>query len=403
MNHKLLQSERPSLVELPLEVSHERYQKAISILVGHWSSMRLKPVSIYQIGQVSAPGISDLDFILVFETDQLLEWHHYQPDFFPKWIQELFTHPPYVTTLKTWPDLQGWHPTFNMRLVWGRELPPPVIQDKDIEQGLSLGMLIDYLSVKLPVDLIYFRKQPSIRVRTLLCMIHSVKYIFLLAQKAKVPVLPDSEAFIRKIDIFRRNWFNYYSPDESTAVMELINLWEESCLLIAKQIQIIHIFLNTENHLYKDKTVGGKKQIFTFTTDFKGEAVMEEILDSDSVNIITKWVHPASFLKIFKHYADNEAEFKRYFKKLDLKFFNGMENTEWEKGLNYHARIMIQNRIENAKMGVPSQKYIALGCIPLNNRIRTIKLIRRVYKKEISKSEILRKLKYIIRSSARSS
>ena len=80
------------VADIPTKVPVSRYSDGIEHLVKRWTRLPASPIAIYQIGQVKAPGISDLDFVLVFRDSQSIDWSQFQPASFPDWVQELFSH-----------------------------------------------------------------------------------------------------------------------------------------------------------------------------------------------------------------------------------------------------------------------------------------------------------------------
>ena len=137
------------LTEIPKQIPLERYEAALALLVNHWSGLPCPPLAIYQLGQVAAPGISDLDFIIVFPRGQKLNWSDFQPKAFPDWVNELLLHSPYVCDDEAWTQLPAWYPIFNLRHLWGKHLAVPALS-KELQTGCAFGMLIDFLMFKLP-------------------------------------------------------------------------------------------------------------------------------------------------------------------------------------------------------------------------------------------------------------
>jgi len=386
LHEYMLPMEKLEISDFPLEASVDLYSRAIHFLVNHWSHLTNKPASIYQIGQIGAPGISDLDFILVFEDASPVDLKHFLPERFPAWIQDLFTHSPFFTTLKSWPNLHGWHPTFNITHLWGRELPLPTILPEH-EKGLALGMLIDYLTIKIPADLLTYGLQRPLRLRTLLCLLNSVKYIFYLSEKSGIPACSDAGKFSDDIQNLRSHWHDH---DNAENLEILLRLWDQTIHLSLEQIDLVDNFLIKEFPDLSTTNQGSPDSMFWFYSPEEDESRLELAIQNQKSHGIIPWPSPPSFLCVFSHYAEVEPILFRYFSKQGLKLSKSFPETAWSAGLRFHAHAMVINRLECKKMNLPSLKYVSLGCLPLSIPTRARQYLFRLLRGERSIQDLMR-------------
>ncbi len=366
----------------------QTYEDASQYLIRHWTSLPQKPIAIYQIGSIAAPGISDLDYVLVFRDKSRIDWKHYLPNRFPVWIQNLFTHHPFFATPSTWFDLKGWYPTFNKRLLWGEDLP---IREPGPEllPGLALGMLVDYIICKIPSDLLSIGLSPHPNIRILLCLLHSVRYIFDLARAADIPPPPSASDWVRSMDMLRSNWFSL-SPAGQT--QELTSIWDRFGPIILDQINEIDLHLIKHINPSPKGCHGSIDSMFWFTEDKTAYRINSAVQHKRNDGSIP-FPLPNSFMHVLSVYSDTSPFFRDHFHRHKIECTTCEYEGHWSKGLRYHAKSMIENRISTKLMGVPSQKYIALGTLPLPFHRRAIAYLGRITQGQQSLTNLLVDLK----------
>lgn len=347
--------------DVPEKTLIEKYHTAIDLLVARWTALPRKPLAIYQIGQIGAPGISDLDFVIVFSDAAPIDWAQYQPQAFPDWVQQLLTHPPYFCTIKSWPDLPAWFPLFDLRHLWGEELKTPELPEKFLK-GVSFGMLVDYLLIKIPVDLVWISWNKPLRLRILLAMLHSLKYTFRLAEQSGILVPDDVKTISGKVDTLRKTWFE---ADQRTQNIPLAEACAEGCKAAAEIIMLANEAINAATqgrylHLLRQPAPNDTDLFQTIHSWDFNEAMFnshEHYLRSGRVI----WQNPRSFMHVLAVYASESTEFKKYLNSKGFKFKSNWDGGIWGEGLRYHTRAMLAYSESTAKLGVPPQKYVALG------------------------------------------
>ncbi len=394
---------KAKITDVPIQVPISHYHKAIDLLIDHWKSLREPPMAIYQCGQIAAPGISDIDFIVVYEDGVNFDVAQFEPYRFPTWVQQLFRHSPYFCCISTWKELPAWFPIFNLQHLWGAVLPEPVLADI-YKPGVALGMLVDYFIVKIPRDILWIAIERPVRLRTLLCMLHSIKYIVYLASMADTPVSQKANEVIDNVNSLRLDWFNL---DATERMGQMAALGQEVCCLAGEQIALLDKNLLKTIGFYKQSnlTLGDSSSLFFFRTPWSFSEEIGMAIAKISRTGELAWVSPYSFTQVLALYVDECPRLGRYlFSKCDRVdlFWNG---GYWNDGLRYHARAMTTYRECMAKKKVPSQQYIALGYLPLPLSLRLKKYIKRIFNAEIGKQEIfsiiLRKMSKIRTASFR--
>ncbi|MFX0139667.1 MAG: hypothetical protein ACFFDN_38865 [Candidatus Hodarchaeota archaeon] len=131
-------------------------------------------ISIYEIGSISSPGISDLDLVLVFDDnakDVVYEIYYDKLDDRDKYI---LMHSPFVITKSLFENIRYFFVPDNFKLLWGDK-----IHIKEIQQQHLLKQLIAAEFVLgTTFSLIHSLKNKILKVRSFLCVLNAVKYDF---------------------------------------------------------------------------------------------------------------------------------------------------------------------------------------------------------------------------------
>lgn len=377
------------VIDSPTQIPVTRYSDAIEFLVKHWTSLPVSPIAIYQIGQVAAPGISDLDFVLVFSDGLSIDWSQFQPHTFPDWVQQLFSHPPYCCTESTWSDLPAWFPIFSLRHLWGTFLTEPKISDEYIS-GVALGMLVDYLIVKIPRDILWIAMERPIRLRVLLSMLHSLKYIIHLAEQAGIQIPENSGKAIADVDALRSNWLDL---DFGIGMEKLAIMCKEVCFIAGEQIILLDDALSKSIGLPDgvNFVCGNPSSLFWFKSPWLFSNALSIATGNEHKAWKTPWINPYSFSQVLEIYADECPRFGKYLRTQGCKTELWWSGDQWSKGLRYHARAMTFYREKASSIGIPVQKYIALGYLPEPFLYRLNGYVKRVAKGEVGMLDILGK------------
>ncbi|MFC1856765.1 hypothetical protein ACFL9U_01920 [Thermodesulfobacteriota bacterium] len=317
------------------------------------------PLSIYQTGQVAAPGISDLDFVLVFPDGKPMDWAQYQPQAFPQWVRELMTHPPYCCTESVWTDLSAWYPVFNLQHLWGDVLPEPFCPDKFIA-GCALGMLIDYLIIKVPRDFIWIAWERPLRVRVLLAMLHSLKYTLKLAEQAGFDIREGDLQTVSSVDALRESWFGLVKLKR---LKTLARLCEQVCDIAGELISRVDetILEGMKGCSENRNFTGVESNLFAFVSPWNYVQMMGKAFRHYAKSGKILWESPQSFLQVFAIYADACPKFARYLNSAGCRTHIKWDGGGWNEGLRYHAKAMLAYSESAIRIGVIPQKYVALG------------------------------------------
>jgi len=165
--------------------------------------------SIFRIGNINSPGISDIDMLVVFEDG--VECSLNPLEDLSKTERYLFSHSLYGVSRRQFCDAQKYALFHNYNLLWGDELP---IQRNDLSQEqtrkLKTQIALEYL-IKMFINSTIERTYGIVRVRGLLVLVKALSYDLEFLNVSSGRLFDSVQTIIN----WRNNWFEG-GPDKQT-------------------------------------------------------------------------------------------------------------------------------------------------------------------------------------------
>jgi len=193
-----------NFVNRPNEISREYYDCLREGVIMHFS-IHPDIISVYEYGSVKAPGISDLDLIIVCK-DRITD---FKP--IPKLDYDIHNIMGSVTLMLmpvgVFKRLQHIDP-FNLKLLTGIPIEPEYPEDVGIRDLVSV---IDWLPERL-IRMVKLRKAETIDINYALGLLYSFRYtIKKVCEILSIPVKPECE----EIKQLRIGWFTSREPERA--------------------------------------------------------------------------------------------------------------------------------------------------------------------------------------------
>lgn len=176
------------LIDDTRPLSVEDYHRALDEVIE--ISRKIGAVSVYTYGEISNPGISDLDVVIVIpRRDIQFPFDILSPD--TRWI---LSHTPVLLTVDDFQHAGEFMDTSRFRHVWGRNLGVP-----GVPADAKKKLVVNY-GVKRIAGIYRTFYMGTLRARGLLLHIHSIRYSFdMLGMKR-----PE---YFHEVSLLRRKWF----------------------------------------------------------------------------------------------------------------------------------------------------------------------------------------------------
>ena len=110
--------------------------------------------SIYQIGSIGVPGLSDIDLLIIFKDIHRDISYRYSIKTLPQNMQYIFSHDGWFIDRQIFMDIPYWFPYFDLNHIYGTKMEPDESQKED--KNLKCILLSNYLITKVPSDFIMY-------------------------------------------------------------------------------------------------------------------------------------------------------------------------------------------------------------------------------------------------------
>lgn len=202
------------LIDFPHYVSESSYKKVLDAMIKRLAELP-ETISVYQVGSIGSPGISDIDLIVIFEDSKKVE-KNFLENLSPE-EKYLFVHNLYGVSQQDFADAVRFTFFNNFTLLYGRDIRLSPSLSSENTEILKKQVALEYV-IRMCITTYLQQAYRVLRVRDLLLHVKALQYDcdFLGIQKGKL---------VEKIsDIieWRKNWF-----DKTPSNNEIIRWWNE--------------------------------------------------------------------------------------------------------------------------------------------------------------------------------
>lgn len=186
------------IIDLPIHHNLNDYKKAIDQQLYELSKLS-NVVSVYQIGSVSTPGISDIDLLVVFQNNSQCAYN-------PKGGSAnnyLYTHTLYGCSEQDFLDSFNYTFFHNHKLLYGKEFEIVNRLAEEDQKILKEQIALEFL-VKMYINLVLQKAYNTIKLRALFLHIKALIYDFEFLNIKPEQLI----ALVNEGVSYRNNWFN---------------------------------------------------------------------------------------------------------------------------------------------------------------------------------------------------
>ena len=215
-------------------VVREKYDEVLGSYLDRIKRMP-NVVSIYQLGNISVPGISDIDLIIVLhdEFTEPVNFRQLQRDATGDIGAYLFSHAPYVANRDTFADLSMLFFADNLRHVWGEALALKTYPAEQVE----FYKYVIALEAAISQSFAFVRathNRTIFNLRSLLCNLNAVKHNFTTLAPWRSANQRDTWRQYREdIDALRNKWFQ---EDTATRIQRAVDLSGRATVILGETL-----------------------------------------------------------------------------------------------------------------------------------------------------------------------
>jgi hypothetical protein len=158
----------------PRHLNHADYESAREAFV---SRCNAKPEvkAVFEFGEVGCPGLSDLDFCVVLDSDFNGTPTDLGADSFPEEIGYIMDHDPLFVSAAMAPKLGAFFPILSSRQLYGNPMDLPA--SHTFSANIQAAAITHKNLRKYPRDLDWLLSQDQLNIRTILAFLHSANHI----------------------------------------------------------------------------------------------------------------------------------------------------------------------------------------------------------------------------------
>ena len=231
---------------MPEEYSIADYKESTNRIIEIYSKIN-GLVSIYNWGDPSIPGISDIDIVLVFKnnTDDPLNLLNRSFYFLNNKTRYLVRHPFIFIDVGSFKKARYIYPNTNFKLLHGKSVKIDKLSPDD-EYYSKIALLNDIIIRHYPRDFIEQFADKNINVRDTLLRLNSLKYSIKILESLTKEKNTEWNSKLRLIENLRKKWFNAKDFD----MLVLLN--EDAFHITMGIIEKFRIFLIRNNLVKTD-------------------------------------------------------------------------------------------------------------------------------------------------------
>ena len=256
------------------------YELAIECFLDHISTYNTIK-SIYQIGSISAPGLSDIDLLIVMRNNCRDIIYRYSITALPENVQYIFSHDGWLMDERTFKNLPYWFPYFDLKHIYGVPLEPDETHKND--PNVKCILLTNYLITKVPSNFVLYSCLKGLFYeRIMVNMVNSLRHsISLWADIYPQGYRAEYRSFSDEYQKFRKEWFDL---SEHVRLNRLSEYVVAAILLGYRLIEDMNTYLCdywfNEISLPSEMSfkIGNNRLIFK--KSFSSEEALSNVLDS---------------------------------------------------------------------------------------------------------------------------
>lgn len=275
------------------------YKEAESEFVGYYK--RLKGVAaIYRYGNISIPGISDLDFVVVLRDSYKHRFGaRYDIEYFSKETQYLLNHAQNFLSRSLMKEVHLYHGLSNLKKLWGEDISL-THYDKTHVQGVGLLDYTDFLVFVIPKVLLKFLLEKRINVRMSISKLKAIKFYTAALHDLTGSENEKFNHFNAEVEDLRRSWLDNVQSDN---LHRLLFLMKKGIAVAYHLIEKYHAYLKSHPEIWHtpEKLVDERVGLKTW---------------QDITYFENSWEAAKSFQETVEHYLKE----KKYLQTLPLNF-----------------------------------------------------------------------------------
>ena len=325
---------------LPQRKTLDEYMKALDRMKILCSASE-EVLSAYTFGEVKAPGISDIDIIIVLKENAVL------PEFLKRISPEkkyryVFLHPFFIVPKKFMENISYIHPNSEYKRIYGEEIKIKKLRGNDIKEIYSC-LINDVIMRHFPSDYLNVLLSKRIDARLCLVRLNALHHSFSIFKKISGVSKPEWEKISEDISNLRKMWFELPS---STAKRELMSLVKRAVYISLDFVEEYKNFLSKKS----GRGLNCKEGLFRGI--------------QNRISFVKGWNPKNSLEEMIAHYK----KYKNFYSVLPCELSEYLHSYSLVKGpLSLYISKRLERRMKNSQLSRKLIKPTLIKRIQLSN------------------------------------
>lgn len=195
------------------------YLKAIE-KIKKLSSKEKNILSVYRFGEITCPGISDIDLIFVLgDTTKMPKFlKHILKD---KDLSYVVFHPAFIINKEIMQGINYIYPNSNFKLIYGEEIKIRELSSGEHKKSM-IFLTADVILRHYPSDYLTILLSNRVNLRMCLLRLNALNHSIKLFKELNGDVKKEWSMYSREISELRENWFKIGSKKRRERIIELL-------------------------------------------------------------------------------------------------------------------------------------------------------------------------------------
>jgi len=268
--------------------------------------------SIYTWGSVSAPGISDVDIIIVLKD----KTKGLKRAILNKKERYIVCHPFFIIDKEILENIRYIYPNLNLELIKGEKINVNQLK-KDSEYYVNIFLSIDIAIRHFPRDCLEMLLRKRIDIRSALLRLNSLSLSLELYKNLINKEEQDFEEYMKEVSSLRKKWFSLKDEERKVKLVSLLN---KAITISTKFIERLReVIIKKEiikiESCSKDTVYTGMRHRTFFVDDWQPERSVRSMIRFYKQNGKFYSFLPIEFAALFNEYSKASGILSSYIKK----------------------------------------------------------------------------------------
>lgn len=201
-----------TFTNLPKRIDISAYEAVQSEFIGYYAKVK-GVMAIYKYGEISVPGLSDLDFIVILDDEYKHQYGtRYDKHLFSGQAQYILTHSQLFLSKSLLKQIQLVMNIGNLKKMWGEDILIEKYSQKENKLS-NIFKQLDSFITRFPKLFFTALLTKKINVRNIIARLNALRYLVKMYEEINHSQNEELNNYIKEIREFKSSWFENSQED----------------------------------------------------------------------------------------------------------------------------------------------------------------------------------------------